>query len=457
MPDNAKSIGFILVILGLSIVPEFHKKLHRAREYFYEESENAREIYTGKTRAVYESLDAAYKVTPKLKQMVVKSGNVAPANFKLWPVVSIIADPIDLNDPHRGIFANPQKTGRLWERAAYFSYFENGERLFESYAGLRVHGGKSRGLKDRSLRLYFKKKYGEEQFLTDLDIGLAKEAPIKRLLLRRDTEYNFATDFSFEIIRKLGGMAQKYKHVAVFVNGEFYDFSQMLNHPHEDQAKYFFGHDNFVFNKLKGDNKSEDHLLYENAIYRIKYAPEPISFEDMDRRFDLENFTANILAIMYTGTTDWAQGTIIKDQGDPDSKWQIISWDFDRAFYPVPGKTHRGNLKNVWEMESFKIGMKQHDASLRSRLFNRLVKETPEYKSFVVAKVEELFEEVLTPEWVQTKLGEYERLAKDAGNPPEMVRSIEHIRSFVANRKPVFCRHMKKYVGEIAPTCEGLL
>lgn len=450
---NAKTIGFILAIFALSIIPEFHKKLNRAREFFWQESENAREIYTGKTRAVYEPLDQAYRVSDKLKEMVASSADSDPSHLKKWPVISVLIDPADLNGAERGIFANPLKRGRLWERASHINYFENGKKRFGSYAGMRVHGGVSRNRSDRSIRFYFRKKYGEESFLRDLNITIAEGAPVKRLMLRRDTNIKFATDFIFSVIQKLGGRTPKMKPAAVFINGKFYNFMQMSEHPHRIQAKHIFGHENFVFNKLKGENSSEDHLLYEDAIRRVKHADSPISLLEMSKQFEMDSFTANILAIIYSGNTDWAQGILYKDQNAKSAKWTLISWDFDRAFTPFKGKSFKGSLDHPWEMDSFKIGLNQHDASLRSILINRLLKESPEYQEIFLSRIDQLFEEVLTPEFLETKFAEYEGLAADAGNPKELIEDIQRLKDFVSNRKPVFCKQMSDYLGYTAETC----
>ncbi len=74
-----------------------------------------------------------------------------------WPVLSIIANNKYLYDSEIGIIANRDKKGRLWERKAQVSLIENGEIVFSSSAGLRIHGGKRRTIKPyNSFRLHFR-------------------------------------------------------------------------------------------------------------------------------------------------------------------------------------------------------------------------------------------------------------------------------------------------------------
>ena len=263
MSENLKTFSFFIIIAALCTVPYLNKKIKKGMEAVHSESENARELYTGKTRAVYNPLDTAYVVTNKLKQLITREDIKDVTSYKKWPVVSIWMDPRDLHDETRGLFRNTDKKGRLWERASHFNYYENGTKKFSSFAGVRIHGGASRGAKTlKSLRFYFRKTYGEDSFLKDLDISLAPDIPIKRLVLRRDTVYHFANHFSYKMIQSLGGMAPNLKHVAVYINGEFFQFMQMQEQLHEEQARYFYGHDHFLYYKLKGNNPVRDRLLY---------------------------------------------------------------------------------------------------------------------------------------------------------------------------------------------------
>jgi hypothetical protein len=451
MIKNLKIFGFFVLIALRGLVPYLNKKIGKGKESFLAESENARDLYTGKTKDVYNPLDTAYVVTDTLKELIKKEKPKKASSFKHWPVVSIQVDPKDRYSDNRGIFNNPEKKGRLWERAAYLTYYDQGKKKFSSFAGLRVHGGASRLRPDKSLRFYFRKDYGEPSFLTDLNLGLKENIPVHRLLLRRDANYRFANDMSYTLIRNLGGMAPQIKHVAVFINNEPYFFMQMMEQPHEDQARYYFGHKRFVFYKLKGSNPTPDRLLVENAIHIVKGQSKPISFKKMDQMFDLESFTANMLSIIYLSMADWAQGVWIKDLTRPDDKWKIFSWDFDFAFTDL---SHKGkNRPNPWEINGFKNAKTFHVASLQSILFNRLISESPEYQEFFMNKVDELFEKALSKEVLDKKFVEYEAMAKEVPNNSSHLKSIKAMKDFISKRKPYFCAHMKETLKLSPKTC----
>lgn len=453
MKENFKTFLFFLVIAALCYIPFLNEKIKEGKEEILKESENARALYTGKTRAVYDPLDEAYVVTSKLKELINKESTLDFKKFKNLPVVSLWIDPNDLYSDERGIFKNYEKRGRLWERPIFISYYEKGEKKFSSFAGARLHGDASRKAPNKSLRLHFRENYGEDSFYKEANIGFKEGSPIKRLLLRRDANLHFSNDLNFEIVKKLGGIAPKLMYVAVYLNGEFYQFMQMMEQLHEDQLKYFYGHERFLFYKLKGgDNPTRDRLLYEDAITRIRKTPPERVYKDFQKMFDIDNITANLLTLMYSGTFDWAQGIWIKNQKEKDPKWKLISWDFDLSFLVAQKSTDNLNIK-PWQIESFRIIMEQHDASLRHLFFKRLIHDAPEYKEYFVQKVDKMFREDLTEEFFAKLFKKYRKLALEVPENEKLLKDISYLEEFVKRRKEVFCTQMERAIQVIPEVC----
>src|SRR5690606_10743152 len=119
-------------------------KLKVAREKLATQSEKSSDFYTGQLGLVYNPLDKAYVVTDELKELIKKESTLDFSRYQQWPVISIWVNPEDLYSKDRGILENFEKRGGLWERASFVTYYENGEKNFSSYAGLRLHGGDSR-------------------------------------------------------------------------------------------------------------------------------------------------------------------------------------------------------------------------------------------------------------------------------------------------------------------------
>lgn len=450
-----KTLAFFMILIVLSFTPHFfNTKQKRALNSLRAESENARMLYTGKTRAVYDPLDEAYKVTDELKELVKKESTLDFSHYKVWPVISVWVDPKDLHDPGRGIFANPFKRGRLWERAAHISYYEGGERRFSSYAGVRIHGDFHRVDANKSLKFYFKKSYGEEHFPGDLGLGINGPHPIKRLLVRRDTEYHFINDMSHSMVRQMGGLAPYIKHVAVYLNGVLYHYMAMSELVYETSTAPYFGHDNFVFYKLRGNNDTKSHLLFENLMDRVKNDPRRMTLERMDALFNLDHVMANALTIAYTGNTDWAQGVWLKDLEKKNSKWLLSSWDFDYAFAKKFNHNTMNKIAQHWEVDVFKVILERQKTTLQHRLFNRLFKESEAFNDYFLTRVDMMFEEQLTPDFFAAKLMEYEKLANDAPENKLLRESVDLMKEFIAHRKPIFCADVLRVTGREAKTCK---
>ena len=137
-----------------------------------------------------------------------------------WPVISIVAAEDDLRGP-RGIIKNTNARGREWERSACVSYYENGQLLFATNAGLRLHGGDSRKLAN-SFRLYFRRGCG----LNELEPGMVfgKDThPVKRLVARWEGYPTalFSSCFAFDIAEKIGCSVPANKPALCYLNGRY--------------------------------------------------------------------------------------------------------------------------------------------------------------------------------------------------------------------------------------------
>lgn len=78
------------------------------------------------------------------------------------PILSISCDPGDLFGD-LGIYSNPLKRGKAWQRPANLEAFHHGRRLLDVSCGVRVHGHITRTrnyTRKRSIRIYFRRKYG---------------------------------------------------------------------------------------------------------------------------------------------------------------------------------------------------------------------------------------------------------------------------------------------------------
>ena len=118
------------------------------------------------------------------------------------PIISLVVSPDDLFNHEEGLMVpgvhwdedNPFWTGNyymrnddLWEKPVYVSFFEpDGSVGFKQNAGLRTHGGNSRRLLQKGLKIYARDEYGEDKF--DYQLFESREtSSFKRLVLGPST------------------------------------------------------------------------------------------------------------------------------------------------------------------------------------------------------------------------------------------------------------------------------
>ena len=112
------------------------------------------------------------------------------------PAVSIALDPEALFDPDSGIFSpngwdasndfhsgNFNQHGRDWERLANVEFYELDNQGFAQTLGLRVHGGKTRRIMQKPLKLYARQEYGKKKIQYPL-FDEVSYTSFKRLVLK---------------------------------------------------------------------------------------------------------------------------------------------------------------------------------------------------------------------------------------------------------------------------------
>jgi len=453
-----KTLGFLILTASLpfafSYLKENNKDFRKGVALYNAESEVSTGIYTGKIRDVYDPLDESYKVTSKLTEMS-KQASI-PEQINDMPVVNLYVDPLDLEGKDRGIFSHGQKKGRLWERASYVEIFDNSNQIYADFVGVRIHGGSSRlpSVKLKSFRLYARKKYGSHPFDLGFDLNLGEQFPIRRLVVRRDTHLHFANEISFFIINQLSGIAPKSKQVSFYLNNEFIGFHLLHEHLSEEQLAGYFGHKDFLVAKLKGDKSLQARLQYIDLRTRMEHS-ESMSYDYVASKVDMDSVMSSLITIMYTGMTDWAQGTFIKDLKNK-GLWRLISWDFDRAFHPVKGQSFDGELENNFEMKSIALGMDMKKGTIRWSIFNRLIHTDKKFRRYFSSLTDKLFDEVLAGEKFQNLILSLEKRSHGGEKTRKMRSDLVTIKSFIRSRKEVFCQDLLKHVNLVPKTCDKI-
>lgn len=362
------------------------------------------------------------------------------------PVMSINVKEEDLTGPD-GIFLHYESRGRQFERLASVSYFEDGNMRFETYAGIRLHGGKSRKMKN-SFRLYFRKEYGKKRIEPGL---LFEDSPyaVKRLVARWDTPATepFTSCLAFDISRKLGCAVPGNKPVFLYLNGEYKGFYFLSEHLGRKQWEEHTGHRQFDFCRFKSISDPDSEANYAAFVKVFSEKQDAFTAEFVSRYCDTDNLAAYMMAISFCGTTDGMQGVVFRDRKAEAPRWSWINWDMDHSFTDQYKK--EDDDRQPWEQQGMELAFPdKRYHSVRLSLFYKLITEDPRYRKIFLEKYIFALNHLITAAYFRERLIHYQDIADRAGEDGHALLTPK--REFLAHR-PAFIRSQLQQIFKLAP------
>jgi len=346
-----------------------------------------------------------------------------------FPVLSIAADDDHLNDPDTGIMQNMRATGPDWERLASVSLWEDGELVVGSRAGLRIHGDSTRYAGDPSFRLLFRPSYGATSVSGGRLLGpdAAPAAAVVVHVVRWRGHY--PNIFTFEIARRLGLPSADFRPAVVFLNGESRGIYVLTERVMPDGwGRTYFGDDNFFMYVYKGETKSPSQAAHAELEEWVR-ENSPLTMATAAERIDVENLTRHLLTVMFTFTTDWAQGAALLDRNDPAARWFWLHWDMDQSFYKrgpldiepweqpflelITLRASRADL-GAYGILTDEVHANRHRQDMRRHIFIQLLRDN-EYRRYFVRTVTDVLNHQLTPAYLQDLLDRYSDLEESPG------------------------------------------
>lgn len=437
---NYGELGKILKHHGLvSRVPNDFKRFPKSKE---KEPDLNASIFR-KKRHVGAYL---FKANPHGYNDIPSSRIIKKEDFKEgWPLISVTVPGKSLYNPTGGIVANYDKRGRQWERPAYVSYFEKGELLFATAAGIRLHGGYSRLPRGKmkkqkhSYRLYFRNEYGANQFLPSI-MPDAAGFPIKRLIIHKIEPFllSFTPCIAFDIARRIGCIVPQTRLTQFYLNGRPHGYYYLSEHVGRRQYRERLGHDNFLFYRYMGQSDDESVSAY---VKLRKWARNPgiqMNLEEAQKYVDIDNMSRQIFSWMFCGTTDQLQGSAILDRSKPAAKWYWINWDMDQSF--IDFSKNKRKRRPPWKKEGIELGLCERNhwlnaGDVRQILFTRLMDESPEYKEYFFKLAVDLLENYIDDDFLNERLDYYAGLTIPNGTDRSPAATARRVKGNIGRLK----------------------
>ncbi|HDS85216.1 MAG TPA: carbohydrate-binding protein [Phycisphaerales bacterium] len=346
------------------------------------------------------------------------------------PVISVVTDEANFFDYDKGIYvagavgdqwrlsnpsagwnagqpANYHMRGYEWERPAHFEMFDaDGTPLLSQNIGARIHGGWSRGWFPKSIRLYARSEYDDDNaFEFPFFDGLEKRGQpgeplttFRRLILRNsgndfDRTY-FRDALMHHLVRHLPIDTMAYRPAVHFINGEYWG---MINIRERYDNEYIEGHygvdpDDVVILTYghaqvdTGFPSDRDHFI-DTVSYALTNDPaQAAHYNWLQQRVDTDNLALYYAIQVYYNNTDWPHNNIDwwrkrTETYEPTApyghdgrwRWLLYDTDFGMGLY---GNYAENSLSRV---------MSSTDRGWTNTLFNRLRRNTQFRNTFINA------------------------------------------------------------------------
>lgn len=324
-------------------------------------------IYPAKATVVRASAFRENYFTPAPATATYFIGMEPPA----LPVASLAIDTFKLFNHYDGIYipgidyetygygdgfygtpnANYFRRGELWEVPSHFSFFESGSQVLAENVGVRIHGGGTRALPQKSLRIYARGGYGSD-YLNHPFFPNQNHTQYKRILLRNAGQDFFGPGthlrdgFIEKLVEPIGVPIQDYRPAILYLNGEYWGIQNLR----ERYDRHYFER---KFGIPEGQlDLMEDELIVEEGSHEhywsmINYiADNPLSDPDayawIQTQMNVENFTDYNIINIFAGNIDWPGHNLKyfrrQTEFNPeapfgnDGRWHWALNDFDFGF-----------------------------------------------------------------------------------------------------------------------------
>lgn len=308
-----------------------------------------------------------------------------------------------------------------WERAAYLEYFdENGIKQISQPIGVKLAGGCTRGRDQKSLSLYARSKYGDNDF----DYAFFKEKPeinrYKSLLLRNsgnDQDQTLLRDaFLQALVKKSMDLDfQAYQPAIVYFNSEYRGIMNLREKVDED---YFFSNDAIGSDEvdfLEGILRSDFDNCYTAIRGSLFEYKELISFisdnglagdENYDlvaSKLDIQEYINYMTLQIYIANRDWPGNNLKFWKPSVNGKWRWIVFDLDYGFgfrLDDNGYTHQ-----TFHFATETNGPDHPNPPWSTLLFRKLLENNDFKKQFLSTFITHIYSS-FKPEWCNEVLSE---------------------------------------------------
>lgn len=337
------------------------------------------------------------------------------------PVVSITVDKDKMFDPVNGLYSKglnasetPPYMGANYhkdkELEINIEYFDTNNNIgFNQPAGLKIFGGYSRSLPQKSLSIISREEYGDKDFNYPIFDNLPYKK-YKSFVLRNSGSDNNRSHFRdilmTSLVKSLSFDIQEYKTCVVFINGSYwgiYNIREKFNE-HYLQQHHDVDKDSVNVMKHRDDLKIGKRLNYREIVKFISKTnfSDTTNIDSLSKLIDINNYLDYNISETYFANTD-AGGNIRYWRTNSDtSKWRWLMFDTDFGFGMDDKTAYKKNTVHDFTNKSNEIW----PIPAWSTLFIRKLLENDSIKEVYIRKFTTYLNTILLPDSVLNKTQE---------------------------------------------------
>jgi hypothetical protein len=286
--------------------------------------------------------------------------------LKAIPSLSIVTEQAHLLDRKSGIYANPGRRGRTWERPISIELIDptGEEKGFHWNAGLRIRGGHSRSpyCAKHAFRVYFRDDYGDGKLTYPL-FGSEGVDEFDDVDLRtaQNYSYHYSDDgsqntmvrevFSRDSQRAFGQPYAKSRYYHLYLNGLYWGLYQSQEHTEASFGAHYFGGDEEDYDTMKASRTGDMATDGNDDAWRHLYemAEAIAEEEDLNERLRLYR---DLQGLDATGALDPSKTVYLDEQNLIDYMLIIFfTGNFDAPISRFMGDRSTNNWFSIFKRD----------------------------------------------------------------------------------------------------------
>ncbi|MDQ3189998.1 MAG: CotH kinase family protein [Bacteroidota bacterium] len=413
-----------------------------------------------------------FSTVSNLPSKTVKGTYFINENITL-PVFSISTDSMNLWGWETGIYVKGPGASadfpyfganfwKEWEKEAHIEYFDKDNvRQVAMDAGIKIHGGYSRGFAQKSLRIHCRGSYGTSRINYPLIPDKEDILSYKRIILRNGGQDFYKTRFRDGLMQRLVKDAKldymAYEPAVLFVNGAYWG----LIGTRERIDKHYLESNNNI------DPEKVDILKYHGYmqvkegsdsgfINMRKFVINGNSqtseyYEQVNNLLDLENFADFFIVETFYSNVDWlGDGTgnmrMWRSQ-EPGGRWRYILADLDFGLGLRTGSLPSHNM--------LAIARDPNDSNVHSDLFNKMLSNV-QFKNYFINRYADLMNTMLHIDNIKGIIPEFKipiepeiprHVARWSYGKSDWYNALDHFENFAEERIDFAREHVQSGFG----------